>query len=407
VGDWLLFIALPLYVLQASGSALATSTVFLAELVPAVIVGTTCGPLIDRRNPARLLTWLTVAQSLVVFPLMWAGPGEVWLIYVVAAVQAAFTSLTIPAQQAVVPAIVDAPRLSRANAIIETASNSARLVGSPLGGALLPVVGLHGLVLGDIASFLISAALLGGLRTAVTRTEQPSGSSRVGPFAAVVEGGQAVRRSATLSAALVISFLGAVAQGLFLVLFVLFVLRSLHAGDQLVGLLRGVQAVGGMLGGLLVARRLQRSSPRALTVWGLAAFAGISALCWNSSQLTTTPWWYVTLFTLVGIPATMLTTGLITGTQQASRPHLRGRILSLLAVAEAMGQGTGILAAGVLSSLTSLAVLLNAQAGCYLACAVIAWACFARPDPRRHDNSPTRSSPVFVGQPSEQQDLLG
>ncbi len=34
VGDWLLFIALPLYVLRASGSALATSTVFLADSFP-------------------------------------------------------------------------------------------------------------------------------------------------------------------------------------------------------------------------------------------------------------------------------------------------------------------------------------------------------------------------------------
>lgn len=381
MGDWLLFIALPLYALHVSGSPLATSTVFLAELVPAVIVGTACGPLIDRRHPARLLTCLTAAQALVVLPLLWARPGGLWLIYAVAAVQAGFTSLTIPAQQAIVPTLVDASGLSRANAIIETASNVARLAGSPLGGALLPVVGLHALVLGDVGSFVISAALLAGLPTAVARPREQDASSGVGPVAAIVEGGQAVRRSTTLSAALIISLLAAVAQGLFLVLFVLFVLRSLHAGDQLVGLLRGVQAIGGVLGGLLVAGRLKKSSPRALTVCGLAAFACISALCWNSPRLTTAPWWYVTLFTLVGIPATIITTGLMTGTQQASRPHLRGRILSLLAVAEALGQATGILAAGVLSSLTSLTLLLNAQASCYLTCAIVALAFFVRPHP--------------------------
>lgn len=381
VGDWLLFIALPLSVLRASGSPLAAATVFLAELVPAVIVGTTCGPLIDRYNPARLLASLTAVQAAVVLPLLWARPGEVWLICAVAAAQAAFTSLTIPAQQAVVPAIVDGPRLARANAMVETAGNVARLVGSPLGGALLPVVGLHGLVVADMASFVISAALLSGLHASDAPTEPPTEPRPVGRFAAIVEGGYAVRRSATLSAALIISFLAAVAQGLFLVLFVLFVLRSLHGGDQLVGLLRGVQAIGGVLGGLLVARRLRDASPRALTAWGLAAFACISALCWNSPGVTTAAWWYVTLFTVVGIPATILITGLITGTQQASRPHLRGRILSLLAVAEALGQATGILAAGVLSSLTSLALLLNVQAACYLACALIAFAFFIRSRP--------------------------
>ena len=74
-GDWLLFIALPLYVLGASGSALDTSTVFLAELIPAVVVGIVGAPLIDRWNPSRLLATLTGLQALVVLPLLWAGHG--------------------------------------------------------------------------------------------------------------------------------------------------------------------------------------------------------------------------------------------------------------------------------------------------------------------------------------------
>jgi hypothetical protein len=59
--------------------------------------------------------------------------------------QASFTSLSAPTQQAIVPSIVTAEETSRANAIVEMASNVARLVGAPVGGALLPVLGLHGL----------------------------------------------------------------------------------------------------------------------------------------------------------------------------------------------------------------------------------------------------------------------
>jgi predicted MFS family arabinose efflux permease len=144
MGDWLLFIALPLYVLGASGSALDTSTVFLAELIPAVVIGTVCGPLIDRFNPRRLLPALTGLQAFVVLPLLWAGPGSVWLIYAVAAVQAAFTSLTTPVQQAVVPLLVEPHEISSANAMVQMASNAARLIGSPLGGVLLPALGPSG-----------------------------------------------------------------------------------------------------------------------------------------------------------------------------------------------------------------------------------------------------------------------
>ncbi len=381
IGDWLLFIALPLYVLGASGSALDTSTVFLAELVPAVVIGTVCGPLIDRWHPGRLLAALTGLQAFVVLPLLWAGPGRVWIVYAVAALQAAFTSLTTPAQQSVVPLLVDPSEISRANAMVEMASNVARLIGSPVGGILLPALGLRGLVIGDIATFVFSAALLARPWAASARSQSTRHPTHSGRLTAITDGWHATQASTTLRAALAISFIAAVAQGLFLVLFVLFVLRSLHAGDQLIGLLRGVQAIGGALGGLLIGTWIKHLSARTQAVWGLAAFALISALCWNSPAVTTAAWWYVALFIAVGVPATALGTGLITGTQQASPPHLRGRVLSLLAVAQALEQATGILAAGLLSAITPLTILLNAQAGCYLTCAIVAITYFDRPQP--------------------------
>lgn len=378
-GDWLLFIALPLYVLRVSGSALDTSTVFLAEFIPAVVIGTVCGPLIDRWNPDKLLAALTSFQALILLPLLWVGPGRLWMVYAVAAVQAAITSITTPAQQAVVPLLVGPREMSTANATVQMASNAARLIGSPLGGVLLPVLGLRGLVIGDLASFLASAALLAGCRPATSRPRVGHQPTPVGRRAAVVEGWDAVRRSPTLFGALAISFVGAIAQGLFLVLFVLFVLRSLRAGDQIVGLLRGVQAIGGVLGGLVIGTWAKHLRARTYTVWGLTTFGLVSLLAWNSPSMTTETWWYVALFIAAGIPATALATGLITGTQEASPPRLRGRVLSLIQVAEALGQGTGILTAGLLSSMVSLTFLLNAQAGCYLACAIVAITSFARP----------------------------
>jgi predicted MFS family arabinose efflux permease len=377
-GDWLLFIALPLYVLQVSGSALATSSVFLAELLPAVVVATACGPVTDRVNPARLLAALTAFQAVVLLPLLWLGPGRLWMVYPVTAVQAALTSVTAPAQQAVVPALVPADGLPAANAMVELAANMARLIGSPLGGLLLPVLGLDGLVLGDAATFILGATLLSGCRGSAAPAAVRQATRTAGRLGAVAEGWHAVRGETTLTAAVVISFLGALAQGMFLVLFVLFVLRLLHAGAEVVGLLRGVQAVGGVAGGLIVGAWAARLGARALTVGGLLAFGLVSLITWNSPLLTSDTWWYVALFAAVGIPATALSTGLITGTQRSAPPGVLGRTLSLMQAAQALGQGTGILAAGLLSASISLTALLDLQAGCYLACALVALTSFAR-----------------------------
>lgn len=376
LGDWLLFIALPLYVLRASGSALDTSTVFLAELVPAVAVGTLCGPLIDRVAPGRLLAVLTTGQAGLLAPLLWVSPSRIWLVYAVAGLQAAAASLTVPAQQAAVPGLVPADKLARANARLEIASNAARLVGSPLGGLMLGLVGLKVLVLGDLVSFLVAGALLGGMPGVRRETQVPrrgQGGSGLG------EGWRAIQASVTLRAALAIAFVGALAQGLFLVLYVLFVLRSLHGGDALVGALRGVQAVGGVIGGIIVGAWAARLGARSLAIGGLAGFGLVSLATWNGPALTTAPWLYLALFIAVGLPGTALMTGLITGTQAASPAHARGRVLSLMAVADALGQGAGILAAGLLAGHLALGLLLNLQAGCYLTCAVVAVAAFARP----------------------------
>jgi predicted MFS family arabinose efflux permease len=318
-------------------------------------------------------------------PLLWVGPDALWIVYAVAALQAAATSLTMPALQALVPRLVAAGELSVANATVEMASNAARLIGSPLGGLLLAALGLKALVVGDMVSFLASAGLLAGCgrsaaadvvsSEALAHPEQLEVPGRRG---AIADGWRAIRRQPTLLAALAVSFLAAIAQGLFLVLFVLFVLRVLHAGDPVVGLLRGVQAVGGVIGGLVVGVGASRLSPRALAVSGLASFGVVSLLTWNSPSLTTATWWYVALFIAVGVPATALATGLLSGTQAASPPSHRGRVLSLLQVAQALGQGAGILAAGLLAGRVSLELLLNLQASCYLACALVAVLGFAR-----------------------------
>ena len=39
IGDWVLFIALPFYVYSVTGSALATGTMFIAQTVPRVVLG--------------------------------------------------------------------------------------------------------------------------------------------------------------------------------------------------------------------------------------------------------------------------------------------------------------------------------------------------------------------------------
>lgn len=180
-GDWLLLIALPVYVLQLTGSSLVTSTVFLLGLLPGLVVGPLAGVLVDRWDRRRTLVAVSVAQALLLLPLLAVhARQQLWIVYAVAAAEAALGHLFQPAKNAQVPATVPAGELVAANSLTGITDNLARLVGGPLGGVILEVAGLAGVVACDAASFLVAALLLANGRA--------RGRSEPGPLAPATEG---------------------------------------------------------------------------------------------------------------------------------------------------------------------------------------------------------------------------
>jgi MFS family permease len=65
IGDWTIFIALPLFVLQLTGSPFVTAVVFALELVPTVVASPVAGVLVDRFDPWRLMTTVAGLQALI------------------------------------------------------------------------------------------------------------------------------------------------------------------------------------------------------------------------------------------------------------------------------------------------------------------------------------------------------
>lgn len=158
--------------------------------------------------------------------------------------------------------------------------------------------------------------------------------------------------------------LAAVSQGLFLVLFVLFVTDGLNGSDAEVGLLRGIQAVGSIAAGAALGLFAVAARPRRLAVIGALAFGAISLAVWNLPALTTSTWPYVVLFALVGAPGVLLSTGYISLVQTTADD--RGSAFAALGLVNALGQGVGLLAAGVVQPVTGMLPLLELQGVLYL-----------------------------------------
>jgi MFS family permease len=191
--------------------------------------------------------------------------------------------------------------------------------------------------------------------------------------------------------ALVVNGLAAVAQGVFTVLFVVFVARELGGDGADVGLLRGVQAIGGLLGGVLVVGLARRLEAGRLAAVSLLGFGAVDLAIWNGPLLTTALALYLGLFVAAGVPGIGFLTGLTALVQEGTDDAYLGRVFaSFYGVFNGL-TAVGILAAGLLGDAVGVVAVLNGQAGLYLLAGVVAWLALARPAPDRYPRTSKRA----------------
>lgn len=319
-GDWLLLVSLPILVFQLTGSPLQTSFAFLVELAPAVLLGPVAGHLADRWDRRRLLVGITLVQAVALLPLLLVQDrADLPVLYAVIAVEAAMLTLFGPAKNALLPTLVPAEQLVPANSLIGLNQNLGRLAGGALGGLLLVVSGLPLIVAVDLVTFVAAAALIASIAAGTGDRDDAAQAQ-----AQAAAGRQRVFAGRRIRAGLTVAVLAGCAQGIFVVLFVVWVVRELGGGAAETGLLRGVQAIGSIGVGLLLATGRRTPGPATLIAAGSAAFGLISVVVWNGPALTTALPVYIGLFIVVGAPGIAMLTGLISLLQQETTDQVRG-----------------------------------------------------------------------------------
>jgi MFS family permease len=152
----------------------------------------------------------------------------------------------------------------------------------------------------------------------------------------------------------------------FVVLFVVFVGHVLHGDATEIGLLRGVQAIGGILGGLLLGTLGGHIQAHRLLVGGALACGLLDLMIWNGPAVTLTEGVYLGLFIAAGIPGMAYVTGL-TALLQQHVPHSHlGRVFGVFFTFYGAFQALGMLLAGILGNTINIVAVLNGQATLYL-----------------------------------------
>ena len=167
LGTGLTGFALGVWVFQRTGSATQFALVALALLLPVVLLLPVAGALVDRWDRR----WAMIVGdagsglcSLGLAALVWSGRLEVWHIWLLCAGSSAFSALQYPAFTAASTLLVPRRHLGRAAGLTQLAIAAAQILAPLLAGALLGRIGLRGVLLVDVLTFLVSLATLAVVR---------------------------------------------------------------------------------------------------------------------------------------------------------------------------------------------------------------------------------------------------
>jgi MFS family permease len=288
IGNNMIAVALGWQIYDLTSSAWYLGLVGLMQFLPALALTIPAGLLVDSVDRGHVFS-ASLAMQFAASAVLALGGGMGWtgprLILAVCVLIGVARSLQMPAQQAIIPALVPPEELPRALAA-NASMNKVAMVGGPaLGGVLY--AGGPGLVYGVCAAMFLVSAVLALLVAAPAPVPQREAVSWGSLFAGV----GFIRNNNVVLGAMSLDLFASLLGGS-TALLPMFAKDILHTGPWGLGLLRAAPAVGGLLMTALMNRwpmdkKIGHRMYFAVFVYGLATigFSFCTSMAWAIAML--------------------------------------------------------------------------------------------------------------------------
>lgn len=298
IGDAVTNLALLITAQRLTGSVTAVAGTAIAIALPQLLFGLLAGVYVDRWNRRYVMIASDLARGVLVLGFLLVTSADlIWLMYVVAFLQAAVGTFFNPARSALLPAIVESDSLMAANSVSESTRVVFGVAGTAVAGIFAGVADtLMALFVLDSATFIVSALLEMRISTdgSVSATENPN------VWRELKEGLATVVATKPLVAVMVGAGVAMLGLGAVNVLLVPFVVDDLQVSESWFGAFEGAQVTSMVLAGGLVAVLARKIRPGAILAVGLAgaglvvgALAAVEA-AWQLIVAMFVVGWFVT-----------------------------------------------------------------------------------------------------------------
>jgi MFS family permease len=248
--------ALTIWAYEKTGSATALALVGVSFLVPLLVLSPVAGALVDRSNRKFMMMISDLASGLVTITglvLFLTGMLEVWHLYILGAVSGTFQAFQWPAFSAAISIMLPKEQYGRANGLMSLAESGSGIFAPILAGSLLGFIGLAGILIIDILTFIIAITAL--LFVFVPQPEiseegqQASGSL----WEESIFGFKYILEKHSLLGLQLLFMAGNFVTGIAFAVTAPMILASTGSNEIIFGTVSSVGAVGGLVGGLLMS----------------------------------------------------------------------------------------------------------------------------------------------------------
>jgi MFS family permease len=268
-GNQILRYALPLYLLNKTGSPALFGSILAVSFIPMILLFPVGGIIADRLNKRNIMVVLDFSTALliVLFYLLSGLIDIVPLIAVTIIILFGIQGAYQPAVKASVPVLVEMEHIMKGNSVIDIINSLSQMLGPVIGGILFSVFGLSPILYVSIGCFFASAVLEIFIHIPYEK-KQAKGNIFVIGFADIKESfvfmfkGQPLLWQVALVFASGSLFLGS----LILIGFPLIITQRLGfapaAANRLYGYSQGIIACSAVLGGLLAGGLSKKIGPK-------------------------------------------------------------------------------------------------------------------------------------------------
>lgn len=268
-----------IWVFEKTHSATALSLAQVFFITPFLIISPFAGAMVDRYNRKLMMMLSDLGAGLATVGLLVLqsqGRLEVWHLYAANLIMGTFNAFQWPAYSAAISTMVSKEHYGRANGMMSLVEMGPGILSPLLAGALLPVIGLTGIMLIDGITFVLAIGALLAVHVPQPLRTEEGRKAQGNILKEAVYGFRYIFARPSLLGLQLVFLGGNLFIGLALAVFAPMILARTGSDERVFGLVQSVGAVGGILGGVAMSTwgGFRRRVHGVLLGWILASTLG-------------------------------------------------------------------------------------------------------------------------------------